>query len=61
MKMRINETQVLKLKMIPKTYSLLPTSFEIMWLVVGALVKDLPVGGWLVAGVAGSISIRWIA
>ena len=61
MKMRLNETQVLKLKMIPKTYSLLPTSFEIMWSVVGALVKDLPVGGWLVVGVAGSTSIRWIA
>ena len=35
MKTRMSELPVLKLKMIPNTYSLISTTFEIRWLVVG--------------------------
>ena len=47
----MNELQVLKLKMITNTYSLLSTTFEIRWLVVGGcwvgsnIVDGLVVGG----------------
>ena len=38
MKTRLSELQVLKLKMIPNTYSLLSTTLEIRWSVVGGQV-----------------------
>ena len=56
MKARLTQSQVLQLKMIPKTYSLLSTTFEVRWLVLDGSVKTClwvggrPVGGSLVGG-----------
>ena len=48
MRARLSKPQVLKLKMIPKTYSLLSITFEIRCSVVDGSVEDLSVGQWLV-------------
>lgn len=43
METRLNKSEILKVKIIPKTYSLLLTTFEIKWLVVDGSVEDLAV------------------
>ena len=46
MKTRLSKPQVLTLEMIPKTYCLLSTTFEIRWLMVDRSVEGLSVGQW---------------
>ena len=48
METRLSKPQVFKLKMVPKSYPLLSTTFEIKWSVIDGLVEDLSVGRWLV-------------
>ena len=45
MKTRLSEPKVLKVKIIPKTCSLLSTTFALGWSMIGGLVDDLSLDG----------------
>ena len=59
MKTRRSKPQVLTLKMIPKTHSLLST-FEIRWPVIDRSMEDLLVGQWFSGeAVGGLVVVGW--
>ena len=57
MKTRLSKPQVLTLEMIPKTYCLLSTTFEIRWLMVDRSVEGLSVGQWFSGEAVGGLVV----
>ena len=57
MKTRLNKPQVLTLEMIPKTYCLLSTTFEIRWLMADRSVEGLSVGQWFSGEAVGGLVV----